>query len=109
MRSPLDREKSPIGNLAYGRNRDRLFTREVRTRQALTCLCQVVDRPLSDDFTSLDTGPGPKVDQVIGARMVSSSCSTTTTVLPSSASRRNVASNRSLSCGCNPIDGSSRM
>jgi hypothetical protein len=43
------------------------------------------------------------------ARIVSSSCSTTITVLPRSRSRSSVAISRALSRWCRPIDGSSRM
>ena len=87
VRGPLDREKSPVGTLRSAGSRSPSYPRGT-AGQALRASCQVVDRPLGDDFTSLDTGPGPKVDQVVGRRTVSSSCSTTTTVLPSSASRR---------------------
>src|SRR2546422_7945757 len=39
--------------------------------------------------------------------MAAGSCSTTTTVLPPSASRRNRPSNRPVSAGCRPMVGSS--
>ena len=42
------------------------------------------------------------------ARIVSSSCSTTKTLLPKSLIFCNVAINLSLSRWCNPIDGSSK-
>ena len=44
-------------------------------------------------------GPGPKSTMWSAARIVSSSCSTTTTVLPWSRSRASVSSRRSLSRG----------
>ena len=65
--------------------------------------------PWATTSPPLTPGPGPKSTRWSAARIVSSSCSTTTTVLPNWASRRKVASNRSLSRGCRPIDGSSRM
>ena len=42
-------------------------------------------------------------------RIVSSSCSTTSSVLPRSRSRISVAMSLALSRWCRPIDGSSRM
>ncbi len=54
-------------------------------------------------------GPGPKSMIVSAASIVSSSCSTTTTVLPRSRNWASVASSRSLSRGCRPIEGSSKM
>ena len=50
---------------------------------------------------------GPMSITWSAARIASSSCSTTSTVLPRSRSRRSVASSRSLSRWCRPIDGSS--
>ena len=41
--------------------------------------------------------------------MISSSCSTTTTVLPSDCSSLNTCISRSVSLECRPIDGSSRI
>ena len=41
--------------------------------------------------------------------MISSSCSTTMTVLPMSRRRRSTPINRSVSRGCRPMLGSSRM
>ena len=61
---------------------------------------------ISPPFTP---GPGPKSTSQSAARIVSSSCSTTITVLPTSRSRWRVAIRRSLSRGCRPIEGSSRM
>ena len=53
--------------------------------------------------------PGPCRRAQSAARIVSSSCSTTRTVLPRSRSRSSVSISRSLSRWCSPIDGSSRM
>ena len=50
---------------------------------------------------------GPISTKKSAARMASSSCSTTITVLPMSRRRVKVSSKRSLSRWCNPIDGSS--
>ena len=52
-------------------------------------------------------GPGPKSTTQSAARMVSSSCSTTTTVFPLSRSVSRAPSSLMLSRGCSPIDGSS--
>ena len=53
--------------------------------------------------------PGPMSITQSAARIVSSSCSTTITVLPMSRSRVSVSIRRWLSRWCRPIDGSSRM
>ena len=53
--------------------------------------------------------PGPMSITQSAARIVSSSCSTTITVLPVSRSEKSVRRSRSLSRACRPIDGSSRM
>ena len=66
MRGPLDRQKSPIGDLALAWDRDRLFAREVRAGQALARTGEVVDRSLRDNLASLDARPRPKVDQMVG-------------------------------------------
>ena len=51
--------------------------------------------------------PGPMSTTQSAARMVSSSCSTTISVLPRFRSRSSVSSSRWLSRWCSPIDGSS--
>ena len=51
--------------------------------------------------------PGPMSTTWSAARIVSSSCSTTSTVLPRSRSRSSVAISLALSRWCRPIDGSS--
>ena len=51
--------------------------------------------------------PGPMSTRWSAARIASSSCSTTSTVLPRSRRRVSVFSSRSLSRWCRPIDGSS--
>ncbi len=51
--------------------------------------------------------PGPMSTTQSAARMVSSSCSTTISVLPRSRSRIRVSSSRWLSRWCSPMDGSS--
>ena len=53
--------------------------------------------------------PGPMSTMWSAARIVSSSCSTTITVLPSPRSRSSVARSLALSRWCSPIEGSSRM
>ena len=53
-------------------------------------------------------GPGPISTTWSAARIVSSSCSTTITVLPTSRRLSSVAIIFTLSFGCRPIDGSSR-
>src|SRR5687767_2261244 len=50
---------------------------------------------------------GPRSITQSDSRMVSSSCSTTSTVLPRSRKPLSVSSKRALSRGCNPMDGSS--
>ena len=52
--------------------------------------------------------PGPTSTTWSATRIVSSSCSTTSTVLPMSRSRCNVSISLWLSRWCSPIDGSSR-
>ena len=52
--------------------------------------------------------PGPISTTWSAARRIASSCSTTTTVLPRSRRRPIAPTSRSTSCGCRPIDGSSR-
>ena len=77
--------------------------------------------PVSDSSlaSSSSTGPetttwppcsparGPMSTTQSAARMVSSSCSTTISVLPRSRSRSSVSSSRWLSRWCSPMDGSS--
>ena len=53
--------------------------------------------------------PGPMSTIQSAVRMVSSSCSTTSSVLPRSRSRVRVAMSLALSRWCRPMDGSSRM
>ena len=53
--------------------------------------------------------PGPRSITCSARRMVSSSCSTTTSVLPFASSFASVSSRMRLSRGCRPIVGSSRM
>ena len=53
--------------------------------------------------------PGPMSMTQSAVRIVSSSCSTTSTVLPRSRSRVSVAISFALSRWWSPIDGSSRM
>ena len=65
--------------------------------------------PAATTSPPLTPGPGPKSTRWSAARIVSSSCSTTMTVLPTSRSRCRVAISRSLSRGWRPIEGSSRM
>ncbi len=52
---------------------------------------------------------GPRSITWSAARMVSSSCSTTSTVFPRSRSCRRVSSSCTLSRWCRPMEGSSRM
>ena len=56
---------------------------------------------------SLQPGPMSRIQSA--ARMVSSSCSTTSSVLPRSRSRLSVRISRALSRWCSPMLGSSRM
>ena len=51
--------------------------------------------------------PSPRSSTQSAARIVSSSCSTTTTVLPASRMLRSVWMSRALSLWCRPTDGSS--
>ena len=53
-------------------------------------------------------GSGPTSITWSAARIIASSCSTTTTVLPVSVSVRMMAMRRSMSRGCRPTLGSSR-
>ena len=53
--------------------------------------------------------PGPMSITQSAARIIASSCSTMSTVLPRSRSRSSVLIRRSLSIGWSPIDGSSQM
>ena len=77
--------------------------------------------PVSDSVDASSSGTGPETTMVppcspargpmsttqSAARMVSSSCSTTISVLPRLRSRSSVSSSRWLSRWCSPIDGSS--
>jgi len=53
-------------------------------------------------------GAGPTSTTQSAARIIASSCSTTTTVLPASVSERIIRISRSTSLECNPTLGSSR-
>ena len=61
------------------------------------------------EHVSFAKAAGPKSITKSAARIVSSSCSTTITVLPISLIRQRVANNFSLSRWCKPILGSSSM
>ena len=65
--------------------------------------------PSATTSPPLRPAPGPRSTTQSDARIVSSSCSTTITVLPVSRSESKVRSSRLLSRACRPIDGSSRM
>ena len=65
--------------------------------------------PLAMISPPCSPAPGPMSTTQSAVRMVSSSCSTTSTVLPRSRSRVSVAMSFALSRWCSPIDGSSRM
>ena len=64
--------------------------------------------PAATTFPPLEPAPGPISTKKSAARMASSSCSTTITVLPISRKRVSVANSLSLSLWCNPMDGSSK-
>ena len=64
--APLIVKNRPSGTLRSARNRDRLLARQVRAGQALARTGQVVDRPLGDDLASLDAGPWPEVNKMVG-------------------------------------------
>ena len=66
-------------------------------------------RPLAMISPPCSPAPGPMSMTQSAVRMVSSSCSTTSTVLPRSRSRVSVAISFALSRWCRPIEGSSRM
>ena len=55
-----------------------------------------------------DPAPGPRSTTWSAIAMTSGLCSTTSTVLPLSRSRRRRPFIRSMSCGCSPIVGSSK-
>ena len=55
----------------------------------------------------MHAGAGADVDDVVGMRIASSSCSTTITVLPEVAQVGQGLEQASLSRWCRPIDGSS--
>ena len=65
--------------------------------------------PLAMISPPCSPAPGPMSITQSAVRIVSSSCSTTSTVLPRSRSRVSVAISLALSRWCSPIDGSSRM
>ena len=65
--------------------------------------------PWQTTWPPCSPAPGPRSTIQSAERMVSSSCSTTSTVLPRSRSRVSVAMSRRLSRWCRPMDGSSRM
>ncbi len=63
--------------------------------------------PLCTTWPPCSPAPGPMSTTQSATRMVSSSCSTTMRVLPSSLSRTRVSISRLLSRWWSPIDGSS--
>ncbi len=63
--------------------------------------------PLAMTSPPCSPAAGPRSMIQSASRIVSSSCSTTNTVLPKSRKPLSVSSNRELSRGCNPIEGSS--
>ena len=65
--------------------------------------------PLAMISPPCSPAPGPMSTTQSAVRIVSSSCSTTSTVLPRSRSRVSVAISFALSRWWSPIDGSSRM
>ena len=65
--------------------------------------------PLAMISPPCSPAPGPMSITQSAVRIVSSSCSTTSTVLPRSRSLVSVAISFALSRWCSPIDGSSRM
>ena len=65
--------------------------------------------PLAMISPPCSPAPGPMSITQSAVRIVSSSCSTTSTVLPRSRSRVSVAISFALSRWWRPIDGSSRM
>ena len=79
---------------------------EIARRKRVGCFSTSATEPSAT--TSPNRPARGQVDQMIGRRMVSSSCSTTITVLPSPSSR-SVLRRRSLSRWCKPMLGSSRM
>jgi hypothetical protein len=68
-----------------------------------------LQRAVGDDLAAVLACPGPMSMTQSAVRIVSSSCSTTSTVLPRSRSRVSVAMSFALSRWWSPIDGSSRM
>ena len=64
-------------------------------------------RALKDDFAAPLAGAGADFDDLSAARIIASSCSTTTTVLPRSRKPSMRSIRRSTSRGCRPTDGSS--
>ncbi len=79
-----------------------------RRRSATSgCACTSAGVPCATTQPPFTPAAGPMSIRWSAARIASSSCSTTSTVLPRSRSRRSVPSRRSLSRWCRPIEGSS--
>ncbi len=97
---------SPVGRRCAGTGIDRLPARycpvtDLRLRSSpLTVPVWTISPPCSP-------APGPMSTTWSATMIVSSSCSTTRTVLPSSRRRMSVSMSRRLSRWCSPIDGSS--
>ena len=63
--------------------------------------------PWATTFPPCSPAPGPRSTMWSAARITASSCSTISTVLPTSRKFLSVSMSLSPSCGCNPTEGSS--
>ena len=91
------------------RHRDRPLAGEELARDRLRRPLDLAAVPSATTRPPCSPAPGPMSIRWSAARIICSSCSTTSTVLPRSRSRSSVSISRPLSRWCRPIDGSSRM
>jgi len=98
-----DREGT-VGIPALVGNRDLLATGEVVAGDRSLGRFDLLDGAVGDDLAAALAGPGPISMTASARRIVSSSCSTTSRVLPRSRSSSRVSSSRSLSRWWSPIE-----
>ena len=105
----LDDERLAAALAPLRRDRHGSLAAQVRAGDRARLGQERLQRPVGDDLAAVLAGPGPMSTTQSAVRIVSSSCSTTSTVLPRSRSRVSVAMSLALSRWWRPIDGSSRM
>ena len=107
-RDAFDRDRPGLGHaaalLGHGNPLD---AGQIAAGERLGIGGDLVGRALGDDAAAVPARAGPRSTIQSACRMIVSSCSTTTTVLPRDCNSRSVSISRWLSRGCRPIDGSS--